>query len=415
MGLAHIANLAIPNGVFAAPFFITAVMITAHLAGIWQAGLGFVLAGAMLDYFDVPPTGSLSTPARSLAVAASVRGSVRARGLVHQRTERRRAAARARNGGRKAHPRRAVLGGGRSSAARVSGRGARVTDRRVLHGGPGRNGHSSRRARLRPGSRARIIPPKHGIIGQAVADARSQIVSVPPDYITVRSSLGHRRASHVVVVPMTDGESTRAVLELGFFGKVKPEALRLFQRIAEPVAIAVRSSTYRTAATRSVGGDPEASGRAQGARRRAQDDERGARGTRAVMLETQRALEQQQVELEQSNDLLREQTTLLEQKNDELARAQEAVRLRSQEADHANRAKSEFLANMSHELRTPLNSSLILAKLLMENRDGNLTPDQIRFAETIYSAGNDLLAMIDEILDLAKIEAGKLELSLKTC
>ena len=257
------------------------------------------------------------------------------------------------------------------------------------------------------------IPPGHGIIGQAIADARPHVVSVPPDYVTVRSSLGHRRPSQVVVVPATDGESTRAVLEFGFFGKARPEALRLFERIAEPVAVAVRTTSYRTKLQALL-----EETRRQAEELRAHDEE--LRSTNAeleergrVMYETQRALEQQQIELEQSNDLLREQTTLLEQKNDELARAQDAVRLRSQEADHANRAKSEFLANMSHELRTPLNSSLILAKLLMENRDGNLNADQIRFAETIYSAGNDLLAMIDEILDLAKIEAGKLDLSVE--
>ena len=79
------------------------------------------------------------------------------------------------------------------------------------------------------------------------------------------------------------------------------------------------------------------------------------------------------------------------------------------ELQRASAYKSEFLANMSHELRTPLNSSLILAKLLADNREGNLNPEQIKFAETIYSAGNDLLMLINDILDLSKIEAGKLD------
>src|SRR5262249_23922707 len=108
-----------------------------------------------------------------------------------------------------------------------------------------------------------------------------------------------------------------------------------------------------------------------------------------------------------------DQARLLERQNDELAEAHAAVRIKSESADRANRAKSEFLANMSHELRTPLNSSLILAKLLFENRSGNLTAEQIKFARTIYEAGNALLSMIDDILDLAKIEAGKLDLRIE--
>src|SRR6185369_8831406 len=411
--LAHLANQAIPNGVFSAPFFVTSVMITAHIAGTRQAGLAFLLAGGMLDYFDVPPIGTFAIrpdllPSLLQFVVPCALGVwfIDARKDIEQLLERETEVGKRIQGELSlAEIGRALLG--YLAAELDSPIGAFYT--------VDPDGTAIRRAAyafdlvVAP----EIIPPKHGIIGQAIVDARSQVVSVPPDYVTVRSSLGHRRASQVVVVPLTDGEGTRAVLELGFFGKVRPQALRLFQRISEPVAIAVRSSTFRTRLQ-----DLLEETRRQAEELKTHDEELRTTNEELeergrAMLETQRALEQQQVELEQSNDLLREQTTLLEQKNDELARVQEVVRLRSQEADHANRAKSEFLANMSHELRTPLNSSLILAKLLMENRDGNLSHDQIRFAETIYSAGNDLLAMIDEILDLAKIEAGKLELSLE--
>src|SRR5262249_34867293 len=115
----------------------------------------------------------------------------------------------------------------------------------------------------------------------------------------------------------------------------------------------------------------------------------------------------------ENNQTLQSQARMLELQNDELAQAHETVRAKSDSAERANRAKSEFLANMSHELRTPLNSSLILSKLLSENKEGNLTEHQVRSADTIYSAGNDLLAMIDDILDLAKIEAGKLDLRIE--
>jgi signal transduction histidine kinase/CheY-like chemotaxis protein len=126
--------------------------------------------------------------------------------------------------------------------------------------------------------------------------------------------------------------------------------------------------------------------------------------------ESQSALENQQAELEQTNERLAEQAANLDNKNTALVQAQEQLRERALELERASRYKSEFLANMSHELRTPLNSSLILAKLLADNAAGNLNEEQVRFAQTIYSAGNDLLNLINDILDISKVEAGKLEL-----
>jgi len=150
-----------------------------------------------------------------------------------------------------------------------------------------------------------MIPAGHGIIGQAIADARPHIVSVPPDYVTVQSSLGSRRASQIVVVPASDGDNTRAVLEFGFFGSVKPSALRLFDRIGEPVAVAVRSSTYRTSLQNLLEETRRQAEelKAHDEELRATNEELEERGR--VMYETQRALQQQQAELEQSNDLLR--------------------------------------------------------------------------------------------------------------
>src|SRR6202021_1298752 len=112
----------------------------------------------------------------------------------------------------------------------------------------------------------------------------------------------------------------------------------------------------------------------------------------------------------QTNSQREEQAQVLENQKDELSRAQVVLVERATGLQRANQYKSEFLANMSHELRTPLNSSLILAKILADNKDGNLTAEQIKFAQTISSAGNDLLAIINDILDLSKVEAGKVEL-----
>jgi CheY-like chemotaxis protein len=413
VGAAFLANRAIPNGSFPAPFFIAAVMVTAHFGGPGPAVLAFFLGGALLDYFYIPPFGTFVIqadffPSLAQFIVPSALGAwfVQRRKDVERLLERETAVA------KRLHGEQSLAEMGSSVLQYLAPElGAPIAALYTIEA----DGTGRRRATYAfdLANAPETIARDQGVIGQAVAEKRPQVLTVPPDYVTVRSSLGGRRPSHVVVVPAYDSERTHAVLELGFFKALDHGAMLLLERIAEPIAIAVRTAAYRTRLQDLLEETQRQAEELQAHDEevRVANEELEERGR--VMLETQQRLEEQQIELEQTNQALQGQSRLLAQQNDQLAAAHEAVRIKSEDAQRANHTKSEFLANMSHELRTPLNSSLILAKLLTENRERNLTPEQVRFAETIYSAGNDLLAMIDDILDLAKIEAGKLDVRIE--
>jgi CheY-like chemotaxis protein len=268
---------------------------------------------------------------------------------------------------------------------------------------------------LAPGSEGNVVRGGEGLLGQSAKENRTlRVKNVPDGYLPVTSALGHGTPHELLISPASVDGTVHAVVELGFFRSLRPEDLELMNRLSESLGIAIRASKDRTRLEELLDETQR-----QGEELQTQQEELRVSNEELEvqarsLKESQGQLESQQAELEQTNAQLEEQAQLLGHQRDDLATAQAVLAERAAELERANQYKSEFLANMSHELRTPLNSSLILAKILADNRNGNLTAEQVKFAETISSAGNDLLAIINDILDLSKIESGKVELAPQT-
>ncbi|WP_019339862.1 response regulator [Stutzerimonas stutzeri] len=270
------------------------------------------------------------------------------------------------------------------------------------------------RDRLQAG---RALELGEGLVGQVALERRPMSLdNVPQGYLNVSSALGSADAASVLIFPVEDSGLVNAVLEIGFLRPLLDEDSELLRRVSENIGSAIEAARYRQRLQRMLAETQQLNEELQVQQEelRAANEELEEQSN--ALRESQAHMEEQQAELEQTNEQLAEQTQALalqrdetDLKNHRLHEVQLMLEERADELQRASRYKSEFLANMSHELRTPLNSSLILAKLLADNPNGNLKEDQVQFARSIYSAGNDLLNLINDILDISKVEAGKLD------